>query len=253
MHKNHYKVKTYLESILADGTKLHWTLIDPDKQKPYEAGETAKLAEESGTDAFLVGGSTGVTLTKLYNTLNAIKKQTNVPVIIFPTSSKHISNKADAILFTTLLNSKNKKYIVDIQRDAVKGIYQYGLDVLPVGYIIIKPGMEAGKIGEADLIKRKDTDLAVDWALTAQYKGMEFIYLDAGSGAPKPVPKNMIGEVKKHMANDNYLIVGGGIRSAGTAKEIADAGADIIVTGTIIEKTEYVKPTLVEIISAVKE
>ena len=57
----------------------------------------------------------------------------------------------------------------------------------------------------------------------------------------------MVGFVKKII--DIPLIVGGGIRSPESAKKLAIAGADIFVTGTILEKD---KGKLFDIIKAIK-
>ena len=68
-----------------------------------------------------------------------------------------------------------------------------------MGYIIVEPGMTAGRIGEVDLIKKDDIETAVGYALAAQYLGMDFFYLEAGSGAPEPVSDKMIKEVKMYI------------------------------------------------------
>jgi phosphoglycerol geranylgeranyltransferase len=79
---------------------------------------------------------------------------------------------------------------------------------------------------------------------------MNFFYLEAGSGANKPVPSDMIKAVKSNIQIP--LIVGGGIRNVKTAKEIALAGADIIVTGTTLEKDKNLNQTLIDIINALE-
>jgi phosphoglycerol geranylgeranyltransferase len=110
--------------------------------------------------------------------------------------------------------------------------------------------MTVGKIGEADLIKKDDVESAVGYGLAAQYLGMKFFYLEAGSGATYPVSNEMISSVKKNI--DIPLIVGGGIRKPEIAYEKAKAGVDIIVTGTAIEKEKNLKKTLSEIIDAIE-
>ena len=110
--------------------------------------------------------------------------------------------------------------------------------------------MTAGRIGEVDLIKRNDIGTAIGYALSAQYLGMDFFYLEAGSGAKEPVPDKMIKEVKKNI--DIPLIVGGGIRDFNTAKNIVLAGADIIVTGTTLEEDVNLKKTLTDIIKTLE-
>lgn len=114
-----------------------------------------------------------------------------------------------------------------------------GLEPISMGYVIVEPGMTAGRIGDAELIKRSDLDTAVGYALAAEFLGMRFFYLEAGSGAPTPIPNDMIQAVKKSASIP--VIVGGGIRDPKTAQEKAHAGADIIITGTALEKEKNLK------------
>jgi len=111
--------------------------------------------------------------------------------------------------------------------------------------------MTAGKMGEVDLIKKDDLNTAVGYALATQYLGMDFFYLEAGSGAPTPVPNEMISAVKKNI--NIPLIVGGGIKDAEIAKEKVKAGADIIVTGTTLEEEKDLKKALMKIIKYIEE
>jgi phosphoglycerol geranylgeranyltransferase len=120
-----------------------------------------------------------------------------------------------------------------------------------MGYIIVEPGMTAGKVGEVDLVKRNDIDTAIGYSLAAQYLGMNFFYLEAGSGATSPVSDKMISAVKKSI--EIPLIVGGGIRDSNTAGKKAKAGADIIVTGTSLEKEKNLKQVLSNIIKSIEE
>ena len=61
----------------------------------------------------------------------------------------------------------------------------------------------------------------------------------------------MIGAVKQ-VLGENKLIVGGGIRDAKAAKLCASAGADMIVTGTIVEEVKDVTAKVAELVSAIK-
>ena len=230
--------------------KLHFSLLDPDKQKPKDAGFIAKTAEEAGSSAIMVGGSTLLSQNQVDETVKAIKDQSNLPVILFPSGAKYLSKYADAVFFMSLLNSRNLDYVI---REHVKGapfVKHSGIEPLSMGYIIVEPGMTAGKIGEVDLIKRDDIQTAIGYALAAQYLGMDFFYLEAGSGAPTPVPNEMISAVKKNISIP--LLVGGGIKDAKTAAEKVKAGADIIVTGTKLEQERNLKKALSEIIEAIE-
>ena len=230
---------------------LHFSLLDPDKQKPKVAGSIAKISEESGSSAIMVGGSTLISQKQVNETVKAIKDNTSLPVILFPSGAKFLSKYADAMFFMSLLNSRNLDYVI---REHIKGapfVKHSGLEPISMGYVIVEPGMTAGRIGEVDLVKRTDIDTAVGYALASQYLGMSFFYLEAGSGAANPVSNDMISSVKKNL--DIPLIVGGGIRDAKTAQEKTRAGADIIITGTTLEKEKNLKQALTDIINALEE
>lgn len=231
--------------------KLHFSLIDPDKQNPELAGSIAKTAEEAGSSAIMVGGSTLVSQKQVDDTVKAIKGDTDLPVILFPSGARFLSKYADAVFFMSLLNSRNLDYVI---REHVKGapfVKNSGVEPISMGYVIVEPGMTAGRIGEVDLIKKDDIETAVGYALASQYLGMELFYLEAGSGASSPVSNRMIKAVKQSI--DIPLIVGGGIRAVETARQKAHAGADIIITGTKLEKEKNLKQALTNIIKAIEE
>jgi phosphoglycerol geranylgeranyltransferase len=231
--------------------RLHFSLLDPDKQKPKVAGEIARAAEEAGSSAIMVGGSTLVSQKQVDDTVKAIKNQTKLPVILFPSGAKFLSKYADAVFFMSLLNSRNLGYVI---REHVKGapfVKHSGIEPISMGYVIVEPGMTAGRIGEVDLVKNNDIETAVGYALASQYLGMDFFYLEAGSGSPTPVSNEMITAVKMNI--DIPLIVGGGIRDANTAHEKAKAGANIVVTGTKLEEEKNLKKELLSIIESIKE
>jgi phosphoglycerol geranylgeranyltransferase len=229
--------------------KMHMTLIDPDKQEPSEAGDMARAAEMAGTDAIMIGGSTGVDQNNLDETVKEIKSKVGVPTILFPAGAHTISRFADALYFMSILNSKNVKNVVGEQRKASLAVKKMKIETIPMGYLIVEPGMTVGEVGEASLIPRESPGVAVEYALAGQYLGMEFIYLEAGSGAPAPVPEEMIRQVKSEI--EIPLIVGGGIRNGEDAGSVAAAGADVVVTGTIVE-TNKSPSVLKEIVQAIK-
>jgi len=237
-------VEEYIKNRLRK-EKLHFTLIDPDSET---AKDTKKLSllKEINTDAILIGGSTQVRGEELDDIIKSIKKITTVPIIIFPGGVGGISRYADAIFFMSLLNSRNPYFITKAQALGAFQVKSSGLETLPMGYLIVSPGETAGFIGEADLLPRNKPKIAAAYALAAQYMGMKFVYLEAGSGASEPVPLEMIKYVKK--AVDIPVIVGGGIKEKEKAEEISRI-ADILVTGTIAEENF---DKLKEIVNAVK-
>ena len=228
-------VKQYLLDRIAKGT-AHVALIDPDKQPASKAGEMAKHMKDAGTDAIFIGGSTGVTEQNMSETAIAIREASGLPVIIFPGSADAISDDVDALLFMSMMNSMDLKMVMGSQVYAAPYIKKLGIETIPMGYVIVEPGMKVGEVGKARLVKRDDIDSAIAYALACEMLGMNLLYLEAGSGADKPVPPEMIRAVKDSITIP--LIVGGGIRTPEAAKAAREAGADIIVTGTLIEQCD---------------
>jgi phosphoglycerol geranylgeranyltransferase len=244
------KVLDFIEKEVARGRRLHFTLLDPDKQSPEETGKLARAAQEAGSDAIMVGGSTGVDLKVTDRCVEGIKKASSLPVILFPGSAAGLTPRADAIFFMSMLNSTKRDFLIGQQVLGAPYVKRMGLEPIPMAYLIVEPGMRAGEVGGAELIPRNDPETAAKYALAAQYLGMRLVYLEAGSGAPQHVPGSMVKRVKEEISIP--LIVGGGIRSVDAAQEAFDAGADIVVTGTLVEQVADVERALKPIIDAAR-
>lgn len=245
------RVELHLAAAVARRGAGHLTLIDPDSQSPKKAGAMALAAEQGGTDAIMVGGSVGATGTLLHETVLEIKENSDLPVILFPCGVAGICENADAVLFMSLLNSRSPAYIVENQALGAPLILRYGLEPIPMAYIIIEPGGTVGFVGDARLIPRRKPELAAAYALSAKFMGMRMVYLEAGSGADSPVPADMVAMVKK-LLGDVLLIVGGGIRDGKAASQLVSAGADLIVTGTGVEKSQDVTSFVSELIASIR-
>ncbi|AHC51101.1 geranylgeranylglyceryl phosphate synthase [Sulfolobus acidocaldarius SUSAZ] len=229
------KVARYISEILEEGKTLHFSLFDPDKIFDLDSlHDIASKLIEAGTDVFLIGGTLGISQDKLDNILS-ILEEFSIPLIIFPSNVNLISNKADAILFLSLLNSDDLYYIVGAQIVAAPIIKRIGLEVLPTAYLIIGHGGTAGHIGRARVIPYDNIELIVSYSLAANYMGMKYIYLEAGSGASETVKPEAI-KVVKNTVKDGVVIVGGGVTNEERARNLVLAGADIIVTGNVIER-----------------
>ena len=173
-----------------------------------------------------------------------------IPLILFPGNITGLSGYADAIFFMSLLNSANPYFLIDAQAIAAPLVRRLGLEAIPLGYIIMGPGGAAGFIGYARPIPYSKPSLAQAYALAGQYLGKRLIYLEAGSGAEQPIPPEVVSKVRA--AVEVPLIVGGGIRSGRQAEAAIKAGADIIVTGTIVEQAEGSERKIGELVEAVK-
>lgn len=151
------KVEKYFEKILSK-RKIHLTLIDPEEQEPKKALEIAKLAIKGGTDGIMVGGSTS-DQEDLDTTVKILKMNLNVPIILFPGNITGISKYADAIFFMSLLNSTNPYWITGAQALGAPTVKKYGIEALPVAYLIIEPGGTVSWVGDAKPIPRKNINL----------------------------------------------------------------------------------------------
>jgi phosphoglycerol geranylgeranyltransferase len=245
-------VEEKLNNVVKTQGAAHLTLIDPDSQSPQASGNIAAQAAKGGTDAIMIGGSTGAFGGLLDKTLQAIKEQTDLPTILFPASAGGVSAYADAVFFMSLLNSRDVNYITTNQAIGAPLVKKTGIEPISMAYILIEPGGTVGWVGDARLIPRKKPELAVAYSLAGKYMGMHYIYLEAGSGADNPVPTAMVGAVKHAVGEETKVIVGGGIRDGETAGKLVTAGADMIVTGTIVEQVSDVSSKIMELVSAIK-
>lgn len=244
------RVEHYLlKKIEVDGT-IHMTLIDPEKVTTEQAVQIAQQSEASGTAAIMIGGSTFASQDHLDNVVKSIKASVKIPTILFPNNITGITRYADAMLFMSLLNSVDPYFLMGAQILGAPLVKKFCIEPIPMGYIIVGEGGTAAIIGKAIPVPYSKPDLAVAHALAGDYLGMRFIYLEGGSGVTNPVPPEMIRAVKNVIRG--VLIVGGGIRTKEQAITAATAGADIIVTGNIVESMNS-EQKIAKIIQGIKK
>jgi phosphoglycerol geranylgeranyltransferase len=242
-------VESYLKDTLKRKKALLFVLIDSEISEVKSAVKLAKDVEKIGASAILVGGSSATDQLGMAQTVKILKKALKIPIILFPGNVTGVVPGADAILFSSLLNSDNPYFISQAQALGAPSVLKFGLEPLPTAYIIIGEGTSAWFVGSARTIPFEKSNLAAMYALSAQFMGMRFVYLEAGSGAKSNVKPEMVAAVRKVFKG--FLIVGGGIKSAQTASEIVKAGADAIVIGTMLEKGGSLK-TLSDIVKAIQ-
>ena len=248
----------------------HATLIDPEEQTPEEAAKIVQIAIEAGTELILIGGSTP-NKKSVHETVETIQEimelqewaatqngvfedqTTTVPIILFPNASSTLSKNADGLLFLSLLNSKTPKYLVEEQMKATKFIFENKIETISTGYLVFEPGMKVGKVGQANLIKNDDLESTKSWSRLAEFFNFKVLYLESGSGSPNPISSEIISTAKEEF--NGLLFVGGGIKTTEQVKEIANAGADWIVTGNFLESYQdynSLKLKLKELIDQIK-
>lgn len=232
------------------GEKLYWVLLDPDDFKPVDAALIAAESESCGADAILIGGS--LLHTEYFDQfVAAVQESVSIPVILFPGDATQISKHADAILFHTLISGRNPDFLIGEQLKGAPIIKKFGIEPISTAYMLIESGTVTSVefMSNTRPIPREKPGIAALHGLAAQYLGQKLIYLEAGSGAKISVPPRVIGAVKSQV--DIPLIVGGGIRDSETALEKLHAGADILVTGNVLN-AEGGKERMKEIAQTVK-
>jgi phosphoglycerol geranylgeranyltransferase len=242
-------VESYLKATLKKKKALLFVLIDSEISEIKSAAKLAKEVEKIGASAILVGGSSATDQLGMAETVKILKKSLKIPIILFPGNVTGVVPGADAILFSSLLNSDNPYFISQAQALGAPNVLKFGLEPLPTAYIIIGEGTSDWFVGSARTIPFEKSKLAAMYALSAQFLGMRFVYLEAGSGAKSNVKPEMVAAVRKVFKG--FLIVGGGIKNVHTAAEIVKAGADGIVIGTMLEKGGSLK-TLGDIVKTIQ-
>jgi phosphoglycerol geranylgeranyltransferase len=241
-----------------DERRVHLTSFDPAKHTVERVAQIVALAMELGTDGFFLGGSTGVDHAMVEAYANTIRQMIDArfptgdkpPLLLFPSSaSTGVADGADGVLFHSLLNSNDVRYLIREQAKAAPYLPACGLEPIGCGMIMVAPGGTAGRIGHADLVAREDWAAAVGYAAAAAAFGFSTVYLNAGSGSAEPVPETMIRAVAQ--AVKAPLIVGGGLVDAAKVETAVNAGADAVITGTAIEQDGDLEPRLRAIVAAV--
>ncbi|MCA9828286.1 MAG: geranylgeranylglyceryl/heptaprenylglyceryl phosphate synthase [Nitrosopumilus sp.] len=233
------KVETFLKTELKKKNALLFVLIDSEVSNLEASSKLAKDVEKIGASAILVGGSSATDQIEMAQVVKGIKKGIKIPVILFPGNITGVVPDADAILFSSLMNSENPYFITQAQALGAPSVLKFGLEPLPTAYLVIGDGTSAWFIGSARGIPFEKPKIAAAYALAAQFLGMRFVYLEAGSGAKTNVTPEMVRTVR-HTFN-GFLIVGGGIRDVKTAQNLVKAGADALVIGTFLEKGGSIK------------
>lgn len=224
-----------LIDILNNGRKKLAILIDPEKAKDFSKLKELLAKIELVKPAFIfVGGST-VSADELDKCMEIIQANTTIPTIIFPGAHHQINEKADGLLFLSLLSGRNPDYLIGHQIQAATLLKKMDIEIIPTAYLLIdgEKASSVAYVSQTNPIPNDQDGIAVNTAIAGEMLGFKTIFLDAGSGAKTAVPDKMISSVKKEIKIP--LIVGGGIKSVLQIKEAFEAGADIVVIGNKIE------------------
>jgi putative glycerol-1-phosphate prenyltransferase len=227
-------VKSFYDIIKPRQQKQFALLVDPDKYDDQALDNLIGHINRYPPDLLLVGGS--ILYKPIDLTITALKLNTNVPVFIFPGNVIQLSDRADGILFLSLISGRNPEYLIGNHVLAAPHLNRAGIEVIPTGYILVQNGDSTSVeyMSHTLPIPAGKPEIAVATAMAGEMLGMKLIYLEAGSGAEHPVGLDTIKAIRRNISLP--LVVGGGISSPAIAKDILAAGADMFVVGTAVEK-----------------
>lgn len=225
-------------------------LLDPDKLRFENLDEILEIAAHSNIDCFLLGGSLVVN-NHLDDIIERIRNVSNVPVILFPGSSRQLSYKADALLFLSLISGRNPELLIGKHVESAPFLKMSPLEIISTGYMLIDGGVatSVSYMSNTTPIPHDKNSIAVCTAMAGEMLGMKMIYMDAGSGAKISVDSSMVKDVSD--AIDIPLIVGGGIKTPWDAQRLAQSGADVIVVGNAIEKDRSLMKEMADAIHSI--
>jgi len=210
-------------------------LIDPEKSKnKNQLKELIKKAEFAGVNYLFVGGST-VSREDFIAVVSFLKKNSSIPVVIFPGASHQISNEADALLYLSLISGRNPDYLIGHHVQSANEVYAMNIEVIPTAYILIDGGTKSSVayVSQTTPIPNDKLSIITNTAKAGILQGKKLLYLDAGSGAQQTVLAETVKELSKL---NTPIIIGGGIRTKEKIVELSEAGANVIVIGNKIEE-----------------
>src|SRR5579864_7929252 len=226
------------ESLLAKkkkGQRSFAVLIDPDNVNAAKIDELTGLAISAEVDYLFVGGSLVIS-NHLDEVVQHIRRNCSIPVILFPGTPSQVSRFADGLLYLSLISGRNPELLIGQHVISAPAVRKSGLEIISTGYMVIDGGAPTtvSYISNALPIPADKNEIALCTAMAGEMLGMKMIYMDAGSGARRPITSEMIERVSENI--EIPLLIGGGIQSPEKVYHNARAGADIIVVGNAIEK-----------------
>lgn len=217
------------------GKRSFAVLVDPDKTRVAKADDLIARCMDAKVDYIFVGGSLVVS-DHLEDLVKYIKKECDIPVLLFPGSPSQVTPYADALLYLSLISGRNPELLIGHHVVSAPMVRKSGLEIISTGYMVVDGGAPTtvSYISNANPIPADKHEIAICTAMAGEMLGMRQIYMDAGSGARTPIEESMIHAVATQISIP--LIVGGGIREPEKAYRNCKAGADTIVIGNAIEK-----------------
>lgn len=210
-------------------------MADPDKMDVADVPRLAKLCNEAGVDYLFIGGSL-LLAHRMESCISVFKKESKIPVVLFPGSPSQVTPLADALLYLSLISGRNADLLIGQHVLSAPAVRESGLEVISTGYMLIDGGVQTtvSYISNTMPVPADKREIALCTAWAGEMLGNHVIYMDAGSGAQQPISAQIISTVSKNLSIP--LFVGGGITTPQKVEENCKAGANVIVVGNAIER-----------------
>lgn len=208
----------------------HVLKIDPDRE--LAPGDTFDDVFRCGTDAILLGGTTGVTPEKVERILTACA-DANIPVYQEPNNIDAVvdSPHIDGYLVPTVLNAGDPFWIVGAHKEGMRLNPDHPWDQTTTeAYIVLNPDATVATYTDADC-DQTAADVAAYARSAEQLFGQEIIYLEYSGTLGDPA----IVEATDTAVDDATLFYGGGIDGYDPARQMA-AIADVVVVGDVLHE-----------------
>ena len=212
-------------------------LIDPSRTTPDDAERVASRAASEGVAALLVGTSYADE-DNVGAVARAMKRSApDIPLLEFPGAASHLVPDVDAVLLLSLVSGRNAQYLIEEHVRAVPFFDRHPeIEAISTAYLLIDGGevTSVEAVSQTRPLPAGKPELVTAHVRAAMLVGMAATYLDAGSGARRPVSPALIRAARA--ATRGALFVGGGVRTPDAVRAARDAGADFVVVGTLLER-----------------
>ena len=155
-------------------------LIDPDKASNREELiallDKAKIAR---VDYLFVGGST-VSQSDFNHVMDFLEENSEIPIVIFPGASHQVSDKADALLYLSLISGRNPDFLIGHHVQSASQVFDMEIEVMPTAYILVDGGntSSVAYVSQTTPIPSDRSSIILNTAKAGILQGKKIIFID---------------------------------------------------------------------------
>ncbi|MGG4126622.1 heptaprenylglyceryl phosphate synthase [Paenibacillus illinoisensis] len=204
----------------------HVFKLDPDREITDEALDLVCM---SGTDAIIVGGSSGITYDNTVDLMSRVRRY-ELPCVLEVSDLEAVVPGFDGYLIPMVLNATDSKWMIGHHQQAIERFgYLIPWDLLIAeGYIVLNADSTVARLTGADA--ELTVGAAVAYAQAAErLLNLPIVYMEY-SGTFGDM--ELVGETHRQL-DRAHLIYGGGIDNPEKAAQASEV-ADTVVVGNIV-------------------